>query len=106
MADFDELEPRQRPTDPAPAMTDREMLLDLSEQVASLAALVREIHTETAGLTRAFHDVNGHLTAIRADSYMASEQLQPIGTQLGELAARVARLESQRKSSFPPGSGV
>lgn len=92
--------PQNRPTDPAPPETEKDMISNLSEIVASLAReqrtmflLVKDIHAETAGLSTAFHEVNRHLTAIKADIYLTSEQLTPFGIALGELQQRIARLE-------------
>ncbi len=96
-----------RPTDPAPPMSDSERIDTLTSQVDSLMAmaggilgkqsrlesLMREVHAETSGLTMAFHDVNKHLSGIRADAYLASEQMRPMGTRLGELELRIQHVE-------------
>jgi hypothetical protein len=68
----------------------------------AIADDIRLIKMETAGTSKAFHDVNGHLAVIAADIALASEQLVPIGTMIGELEARIIRLESQRLRSVPP----
>lgn len=97
MSTDDEL--RTRRTDPPPPMTDHDLLIEIMTLVAALAEELRAVRAETDGTAKAFHDVNAHLTAIRADSYLAIEQLQPIGTLVGELEARVSRLEAR---SRPP----
>lgn len=103
--DLDELQlPRERKTDPAPPETLQQQVENMQEQLAAVAAKVNDIHAETAGLTKAFHTVNGHLSALRADSYMATEQLRPLGVLVGELEARITGLEARiRSMSLRPG---
>lgn len=105
MKDFDELElPANRPTNPAAPLSDHDILLDLADKFSQMASDIRAIIKETAGTSKAFHEVNRHLMNITADLYLTSEQLVPMGTRVGELEARVTKLESNQRngSQRPP----
>lgn len=79
--DIDELElPRNRPTDPAPPMTEREMLESIQELLAGLAADIRALTATVTG---------------------AVEQGQSFNLRVSDLEQRVSKLESQRLNGGP-----
>ena len=76
-------------------------LLAIADDNRVMKAHLADISAETAGTSKAFHDINQRLAIIAANSDLAAEQLIPLGTQLAELEKRMVRLEG-RRSSFPP----
>ncbi len=99
----DTVPPKDRDTDPEIHLSDHEILLALKQQVAQMEEDISAIKKEVAGTARAFHDVNKHLAGIRADIDLASEQLVPWNTMLGELHERLVKFEvAARKSTIPP----
>jgi hypothetical protein len=79
------MDERKVPTNPAPPMSDHELLVSVMELVSLLAADLRAVVKETTGISKAFHDVNGNLAALRADSYIATEQMQTVAMRMGEV---------------------
>jgi hypothetical protein len=79
-----------------------EQLAAVGETLQLIADDIRAIKAETAGTSKAFHDINQRLAVIAANSDLAAEQLIPLGTQLAELEKRMVRLERRRVSTIPP----
>jgi hypothetical protein len=77
-------------------------LLAIADDNRVMKAHLADIKAETAGTSKAFHDINQRLAVIAANSDLAAEQLIPLGTQLAELEARMVKLESRRGSTIPP----
>jgi hypothetical protein len=79
-----------------------EQLAAVGETLQLIADDIRAIKAETAGTSKAFHDINQRLAVIAANSDLAAEQLVPLGTQLAELEQRILKLEGRRASTIPP----
>jgi hypothetical protein len=77
-------------------------LLAIADDNRVMKAHLADIKAETAGTSKAFHDINQRLAVIAANSDLAAEQLIPLGTQLAELEKRMVRLERRRVSTIPP----
>ncbi len=96
--------PKDRDTDPDIRLSDRALLLLLKSQVDEMAKDLALVRAETTGISKAFHDVNSHLAVIKADLELATEQIVPIGTALGDLQARLFRAERIARK-LPEGEG-
>src|SRR5574341_673358 len=99
-------ESRERKTDPAQSPTREQMFDDVMEKVAALHQANRELQGLIAAVAErtreqgeAILDIQSSMAALWADSTITREQIRPIGVQIGELNARMDRLEERIRDS-------